>query len=96
MEKAGLGDFKAAPTDGVLIGGDSDQTRAAGLKRGDVIVSLGGRRVHDFIQYQCERDLLSGTELDLIVWQGNGYHEIKASPPGHLFGVDFFSYPSNK
>ena len=33
--------------------------------------------------------LVNGPELDLTVWQGDGYHQIKASPPNHLFGVDF-------
>jgi hypothetical protein len=38
------------------------------------------------------RDALTEPELDLIVWQGSAYHEIKASPPNHKFGVDFRDY----
>ncbi len=92
IEKAGLGDFQSAPTDGVLIEGENNLIRNAGLHRGDVIVAVFGMRVHNFAQYNYGRESKSDPELDLIVWQGNGYHEIKASPPGHRFGVDFGDY----
>jgi tetratricopeptide (TPR) repeat protein len=93
IENAALGDFRGAPQNGISIGGESDQTRAAGLKLGDIIVAINGVRIHNFLQYNYERDLTEGPLLDLIVWQGNSYHEIKASPPDHLFGVDFPDYP---
>ena len=57
-----------------------------------MIVALNGTRTHTCAQYSCVCDLLAGPEMDLIVWQGGGYHEIKASPPNHLFGVDFGDY----
>lgn len=92
IEKVTIDDFRSAPTDGVLINGENDLVRAAGLKQGDVLVALDGIRVHSFAQYSYEREMNAAPEMDLIVWQGTGYHEIKASPPGHRFGVDFGDY----
>lgn len=95
MEKASLGDFHAAPTDGVSIRQQNDLLLTAGLKQGDVIVALNGIRVHTFAQYCYVRDSQDTPELDLIVWQGNAYHEIKSSPPNRRFGVDFGDYKPN-
>jgi tetratricopeptide (TPR) repeat protein len=95
IEKVTINDFRSAPADGVLINGENGLIRAAGLKQGDVIVALDGIRVHSFEQYSYEREVNTAPEMDLIVWQGNGYHEVKASPPGHRFGVDFDDYVTN-
>ena len=92
MEKVSLADFKNPPTDGVGFRGNSALMQAAGLKMTDVIVAVYGIRVHNVAQYSYGRALKDAPELDLIVWQGNGYHEITASPPGHLFGVDIHDY----
>jgi len=67
----------------------------AGLKQGDVIVAIDGIRAHNFAQYSYVRDSKQSPELDLIVWQGSAYREIKASPPNHRFGVDFGDYKPN-
>jgi tetratricopeptide (TPR) repeat protein len=92
IEKVSFGDFKAPPTDGILINEATDLARAAGLKVGDVIVAINGIRMHNFKQYSCGRDFNTGPEMDLIIWQGNRYNEIKASPPNHRFGGDFGDY----
>lgn len=94
IEKAEIADFQSPPMDGVLIREATDLAKASGLKVGDVIVAVYGIRVHNFAQYGYGRDTKSAPELDLIVWQGNGYHEIKASPPNHRFGGDFGDYVS--
>ena len=94
IEKVGFGNFQAAPTDGVLINQATDLARAAGLKVGDIIVAIDGIRVRNYKQYACGREVSTTPEMDLIVWQGNGYHEIKASPPNHRFGGDFGDYVS--
>lgn len=95
MEKVALNDFHAAPTDGVAIRQQNELLLSAGLKQGDVIVALNGIRVHTFAQYSYIRDSQEAPELDLIVWQGNAYHEIKSSPPNRRFGVDFGDYKPN-
>ncbi len=92
IEKVTIGDFRSAPVDGVLIQGENELIRAAGLRQGDVIVALDGVRVHSFAQYSYEREMNTAPEMDLIVWQGNGFREIKASPPDRRFGVDFGDY----
>jgi tetratricopeptide (TPR) repeat protein len=92
IEKVSLTDFHSPPKDGVLIREATDLARAAGLKVGDVIVAVYGIRVHNFAQYDYGRDTIADPELDLIVWQGDGYHEIKARPPNHRFGGDFGDY----
>lgn len=92
MEKVSLAGFHGPPADGVAILEQNRLLTASGLRAGDVIVALNGTRTHTFNQYMFVRGLLTGPELDLIVWQGGGYHEIKASPPNHKFGVDFGDY----
>jgi len=85
LEKAGIGDFKSPPTDGVLISGVNDLALEAGLQVGDVITAVDGVRVHNFKQYVCSREFGADPDLHLIVWR-NGYSEIKASPHDHVFG----------
>lgn len=90
-----MNDFHAEPTDGVAINGQNDLVRSFGLRRGDVIVAVGGICTHTFAQYSYIRDLQPSPELNLIVWQDNTYHEIKASPPNRRFGVNFGDYNPN-
>ena len=92
IEKAAITDFHGPPTDGVLIRQQSPLLTAADLRSGDVIVALNGTRTHTFDQYVYVRDSELVSVLDLIVWQGTEYHEIKANPPNHLFGADFGDY----
>ena len=92
IEKASLGDFQGPPADGTLIQEENDLIRAAGLHQGDVVVAINGIRDHNFLQYNYARDSSANPELDLIVWQGQRYNEIKASPPNHRFGVAFGDY----
>ena len=87
-----LKDFHSPPTDGVVFKEQSDLMTAVGLKEGDVIVAVYGTRVHNTAQYEYGRGMRGASEMDLIVWQGDAYREIKASPPNHLFGVDIGDY----
>lgn len=91
-QKVSLADFHDAPTDGAVFTQQSDLLAAAHMKKGDVVTAIQGVRVQTVLQYDYVRDFLTSPELDLVVWQGNAYHEIKTSPPKHLFGVDMRSY----
>ena len=91
-EKVGLTNFKNQPSAGVLISAENDLLKASGLKKGDIIVALDGRKVYDLHQYLYVRDLKATAELDLIVWQGTAYREVKSSPPQRRFGVEFRGY----
>lgn len=93
IEKVSLNDFHGPPTDGVVIKQQNELLHSAGLKAGDVVVAVYGVRVHNFRQYDYGRELKNTPELDLIVWQGDAYREFKPSPPNHLFGVIFGTYP---
>jgi tetratricopeptide (TPR) repeat protein len=95
QEKVSLADFRGPPTDGVVFLQQSDLLHSAGMKQGDVIEALNGIRVHSTIQFSYLRDSQSYPDMDLIVWQGDGYHEIKASPPNHRFGVNVDDYNPN-
>jgi tetratricopeptide (TPR) repeat protein len=92
VEKVTLADFKTPPTDGVVVQEENELTRKAGLKFGDVIVGTYGIRVHNFAQYGYAREISDQPELTLIVWQGNAYREIRASPPNRRFGAEFGTY----
>jgi hypothetical protein len=92
MEKVSLADFKGAPVDGVALRGDNYMTYTNGLKMNSVIVAVYGVRVHNTAQYTFGRTLKDTPQLDLIVWQGDGYHELHPYVPGHLFGVDIGDY----
>jgi len=94
VERVTLADFKSAPTDGVLIKTASALAKAARLRNGDVIVAVDGVRSHTFAQYLCAREVNLSPEMDLIVWQGDRYTEIKTSPPNHRFGGEMGDYAS--
>lgn len=92
IETTGLKDFVNPPTDGVLVAEENDLVRRGGLKRGDVIVAIYGVRVRNLKQYLCGRNFDSRPEMNLIVWQGGQYRELKASPPNHRFGANFTDF----
>ena len=94
IEKVGLKDFQSAPADGVLVKEENDLVSKAGMKTGNIIVAVNGIRVHNFAQYGYGRETGTTPEMILIVWEGNQYREIKASPPNHRFGVDMGDYPA--
>jgi tetratricopeptide (TPR) repeat protein len=93
VEKVSLADFKSRPTDGVVFMQQNTLMESSGLRKDDVIVAVNGIRVHNTIQYMYARNLRSSLELDLIVWQGDSYREVTASPPEHRFGVRVETYP---
>jgi len=91
-ESVTLASFSGQPQDGVSFLEENQVLRLAGMKAGDVIVAVDGIRVHNQAQYEFQRDQNTNPEMTLIVWQGNAYHEYKASPPGHRFGVEISTY----
>jgi tetratricopeptide (TPR) repeat protein len=87
-----LAELEDPPRAGVEIREENDRVRAAGLKKGDVIVGLGGQRVDTLEQYQYLRVFLPDDTLRLLVWDGTRYREVTASPPQRRFGVQFETY----
>jgi len=92
LENVSMQDFHSAPGDGVLVRTENDRVQNAGMKAGNVIVAVNGIRVHNFDQYSCGRQMGNTLEMPLIVWQGDQYRELKASPPDHRFGNDMGDY----
>jgi tetratricopeptide (TPR) repeat protein len=87
-----LAALKEPPGSGVEVQEENDQTQAAGLKKGDVIVALGGQRVDNLEQYLYLRVRQAEDTLRLVVWDGAAYREVTASPPQRRFGVPFGTY----
>jgi tetratricopeptide (TPR) repeat protein len=92
IETVRLADLKTPPRDGALIQAENSSPFTASLHPGDVIVAVMGLRVHNVAQYTCARESTTNSLLDMIVWQGRGYHEIKSNPPGHRLGVELDDY----
>lgn len=80
------------PRAGVEIQQENDLLRAAGLKKGDIIVGLDGQQVDNLEQYLYLRVFLPDDTLRLLVWDGLRYREVTARPPQRRFGVSFGTY----
>jgi tetratricopeptide (TPR) repeat protein len=95
LEEVTPASFNGAPQYGVLLNGDSEELKKAGLSKGDIIVAAYGKRVYDMYQFSYLRDLSKEAGLRLIVWKNGEYAEVKASPPNRKFGVGILSYDSS-
>jgi tetratricopeptide (TPR) repeat protein len=96
VERVQLSKFRGPPAQGVMFAQNSELLRQAGLKKGDIVVALNGRRVYYTTQYTYLRAYLAESPMRLIVWQGEQYIEIVANPPNGLFGVSLEDYYSNR
>jgi hypothetical protein len=94
LEKVTLKDFQTPPVDGVVFADSNSALREAGLATGDVVVALAGVRTHNLAQFSFVRDSMATGELDLLVWHGQQFIEVKASPPNRRFGVLLTDYQS--
>lgn len=96
IQPVNIGAAVNAPETGVAILGENEHTQAAGLKRGDIIVGLDGKRVEDLDQYFYLRLKLTNAVMRLTVWKGDRYTDIEATPPDHRFGVPFDTYRAQR
>jgi len=92
LEKVTLAAFTDPPINGCELTSDSALTREAGLKSGDVIVAFEGYRVGGAEQYMVIRELADTLPIHLIIWDGNAYREVEASPPGRRFQCEIGDY----
>lgn len=81
IESAQLKDFNDPPRDGVSIASTNTLVAGARLKPGDVIVAINGTRVRSEKQYIYIRDMESGPNMTLVVWNGTRYSERKLNLP---------------
>jgi len=96
QSKVTLTSFTKPPVAGVEFLGDSSEMNKVGLKKGDIIVSSYGIRTDYQRQFAYLRDSVSRPDLELIVWDGEKYLEVKAHPPGKKFGVGIQDYQRPK
>jgi tetratricopeptide (TPR) repeat protein len=92
LEKVTPKSFKGIPDEGVMVYTENELVLQAGLKKGDIIVGLDGLKVYAMMQYQYLREKTTNAPLDLIVWNGREYVEIKANPPNRRFKANFDDY----
>ncbi len=80
------------PRDGVLINGNSDTLRRAGLMPGDIVVALDGFRVRTWAQYATVREFTASPDIRLVVWRVNRYLPVEASVRDRRFQVEMVDY----
>ncbi|XHR27346.1 MAG: hypothetical protein ACFUZC_15530 [Chthoniobacteraceae bacterium] len=93
LETVAMENFTAAPQKGVLINEESPLLAKNGLKRGDIIVALDGKRVQSFPQYKLVRELTESPHLELIIYHAGAYKQVQAEAPNRRFGADFCNWP---
>jgi hypothetical protein len=92
MDHATFDTFYQAPAEGVCLTGKTKPVKTSGLKLGDVIVACNGYKVSNVYQYDVIRDLNGDPVLDLVVWRGDKYEELKPSLPSHRFNAELSNY----
>jgi hypothetical protein len=93
MEEVRVPDFTQPPDVGTQINAETDVTKKAGLKIGDVVVALDGIRVESLDQYCFVLALPPDTTpLALIIWDGATYRELSVSAPGRSMNCDMRNY----
>ncbi len=93
MEEVTLAKLTDKPTKGVIVRGENELSRQAGLKPDAIIVGLDGKRVRDMNQYSYVRGLTTSPDLTLLVYQDGKYQEIHANIPGRMFNLVFATWP---
>lgn len=92
LKRVSLKDFQGAPRQGVLIDGENEKVRQAGLKRGDIIVALDGERTDTMEQYMAVRNFDRWPEMKFIYFREGTYRELAYALEGRMFNVSFVSY----
>jgi tetratricopeptide (TPR) repeat protein len=82
----------AKPETGVFINQDSERSRQAGIRAGDIVVGLEGWRVETEQQYRAINEFFVHPTVKLTLWRGTLVH-IEADSPNRLFGTELRTYP---
>ncbi len=91
-QNVSLRDLRERPEAGVLVQAESEPLRAAGLKKGDIIVGLQGTRVDTVAQFLYLRTKLPQNQLNLLVWDGARYREVTVNLPEGELGGEITNY----
>lgn len=93
LEKVTLADLgKTPPTKGVTFSKITPELEKIGAGSHDIVVSLDGYRLENRDQYFAVRGMSDSPDMVFIIWDGQGYSEIKAHQPGRRFGIDILNY----
>lgn len=81
------------PKTGVFVYADSEASRKAGIRAGDIIVGLEGRRVDSSEQYRAINAFKDDEpRVQLTLWRGQ-LIKVDTQMPGRLFGTDIRTHP---
>ena len=80
------------PKAGVYVTKDSERSRKAGIRAGDVIVGLEGWKVETFLQYAAINAFKEDPHMKLSIWRGS-LVKVEADQPGRLFGTSLADFP---
>jgi hypothetical protein len=81
------------PPTGVFVTKDSEYSRAAGIRAGDIIVGLDGWRVDNHEQYQAILVFKDDPTVKLTVSRGGRLVTIEAKSPTRRFGTYLETHP---
>lgn len=83
----------STPKSGVFVYKDSEVSRQAGIRAGDIIIGLEGWRVDTFEQYRAINAMKDDDPgVQLTLWRG-ALIKIDTQMPGRLFGTDIRTHP---
>ena len=77
----------------MFVNKDSEYSRAAGIRAGDIIVGLDGWRVDNNDQYQAILAFKDDPMLKLTVSRGGRLIKIEAKSPTRKFGTQLETHP---
>ena len=93
IEKVTLESFGDRPPKlGTRFAGSNETLTRAGLSRKDVIVAIDDLKVESMAQYLALRGVSESSDMRFIIWDGQGYAEVKVNLPGRRFGLDMADY----
>jgi hypothetical protein len=92
LEGVTLAELDQPPRDGIRIGSEHDNLRKAGVGIGGIIVAVDGFRVRSVIQYHVVRGFELGREMELIVWNGSAYRDVRVAAPRRLLEANLVTY----
>lgn len=81
------------PQTGVFVNKDSEYSRAAGIRAGDIIVGLDGWRVDNDDQYQAILVFKDDPTVKLAMARGGRLVKIEATSPTRRFGTYLETHP---
>jgi tetratricopeptide (TPR) repeat protein len=77
LESITIEQLKGKPTQGVILGAQSNAARAVGLEKGDIIVAVEGVRIQNIPQCIFAESLKLDPEIEFIAWKANHYQKLQ-------------------